>query len=467
MRLGFGRRRVVMVAAVLAAVVAPTAGPDRFGVAEAAAGVRAATTTAYTFRSAPIDIGGFRVRFLERLARTPRVDGFVVGMHARLVDASGAPVSIRDAMLHHAFFRRIRPRPTGLQCVGYSGEAFYSTGEEDETLKLPRGYGYRLRRGDRWHMSVMVMSHGMTDRRVFVEYRVVVDRNPRLIPVHPFWLRANGCDRISSYPVAGGGRVGSRDVRTLDWRVPYAGRIVAASGHLHGGAEDMWLTQPRCGDRRLLDTRPRYGMPDDLMYQLRPVLHEPGPMDTRSFLSRAGIPVQAGETIRLKAAYDNHTPHWAVMATMHVYLARRPSAPQGCRPLPADRRELTKPGPARLRPPVVRLPLSGLDAQGAPYTITGPAAPARRVASGTTVVVSTSGFSLPHISLRAGAALTWRFPEPIAHNATPASGPRALGALNYKHGETATVRFSVPGRYTFFCSLHPMTMHEFVDVRPP
>ena len=407
------------------------------------------------------------MRFTERLAQTPRADGFVVGMHARLVDESGQPVSIRDAMLHHVFFRRLRQRRSALQCVGSTGEAFYSTGEEDETLRLPKGYGYRLRRSDRWHMSAMVMSHAMTGRRVFIEYRVVVDRNPRLTPVHPFWLRANGCNRISSYPVAGGGRAGSRDVRTLAWRVPYAGRIVAASGHLHGGAENMWLTQPRCGDRRLLDTRPRYGMPDDLMYQLRPLLHEPGPIDTRYFLSRQGIPVQKGETIRLKAAYDNHQPHWAVMATMHVYLARQASAPRRCRPLPDDRRQLTKPGPARLHPPVVHMPLTRLNGDNVPVTIKRPPVPARRAASGIAVIVRSSGFSMPHIALTAGAALTWRFPEPISHNATPAGGPRAIGALNYKNGETSTVRFTVPGRYKFFCSLHPMTMHQFVDVRPP
>jgi plastocyanin len=454
-------RRLVLAAAMLAGLAALTP-----GAAAAAAPERlSATRTAYTFRSVPIRTGGFRVRFLERLAPKPRVGGFVVGMHARLVDERGSPVSIRDAMLHHAFFRRVRQRRAPLQCVGASGEAFYSTGEEDETLRLPRGYGYRLRRGDRWHLSAMIMSHGMTARRVFVEYRVVVDTDPRLTPVQPFWLRANGCDRISSYPVAGGGRAGARDVRTLRWRVPYAGRIVAASGHLHGGAYDMWLAQPRCGGRRLLDTRPRYGMPDDLMYQLRPVLHEPGPMDTRTFLSRSGIPVQRGETLAMTAAYDNHRPHWAVMATMHVYLARSASSQRACRPLPRDRRELTKAGPARLRPPVVDIPLSRLDAHGMPQTVTRPPVPARRVPSGTTVAVLTSGFSLPHVSLRAGDRLTWRFPEPVAHNVTPASAPRAVGALNYKHGETASARFAVPGRYTFFCSLHPMTMHAFVDVR--
>ena len=49
---------------------------------------------------------------------------------------------------------------------------------------------------------------------------------------------------------------------------------------------------------------------------------------------------------------------------------------------------------------------------------------------------------------------------------TPLRGvlSRAVGALPTQNGGTVTVRFSVPGRYRLFCSLHPVTMHEVVDV---
>ena len=64
----------------------------------------------------------------------------------------------------------------------------------------------------------------------------------------------------------------------------------------------MFLSQPRCGNRRLLDTAPRFGMPDNLYYRARPILHEPGPVDTRYFLSRKGIPVRAARRSASRAS---------------------------------------------------------------------------------------------------------------------------------------------------------------------
>ena len=56
----------------------------------------------------------------------------------------------------------------------------------------------------------------------------------------PYWIRANGCETIQpSYTVPGGGGPGSTYERTWTWNVPMTGRIVAAGGHLHGGARSM------------------------------------------------------------------------------------------------------------------------------------------------------------------------------------------------------------------------------------
>ena len=74
-------------------------------------------------------------------------------------------------------------------------------------------------------------------------------------------------------------------------------------------------------------------------------------------------------------------------------------------------------------------------------------------------------FNPGHVSVEAGASLTWRFRDSIAHNVLLANGPRLVGSPTLTRG-TATSRFAVPGRYELFCYLHPMTMHEVVDVRP-
>ncbi len=433
----------------------------------AAAGAEVRT---FTDRHGPVEVGAYGTEYPVVPIRPPRADGYVVGMHARLEDARGRPVTIRDVMLHHVVFRRVSPRTRPLQCVHRSTEAFYSNGEEDQRLRLPEGYGYRLRREDRWRMSAMLMSHRLQARKVYVRWHVRVETGRRLTPVQPIWLRAIGCDRPStSYPVAGGGGPGAVDRRTLDWRVPYDGRIVAAGGHLHGGAKDMWLTQPGCRDRRLLDTRPRFGMPGDLVYRLRPLLHEPGPIDTRYFLSRTGIPVRRGEVIRLNADYDAEHPHWAVMSTMHVYLAResrRPRSPS-CAPLPADRVHLTKPGPVRTEPPVVRIPLTGLDDRGRTFEITDLPWPVRPVAPGAVLDVRDGRFTAPRVSVPPQSLLTWSFQDREAHDLTFATGPRALGTPKLARGQHGSVRFDEPGEYRFFCSLHPVTMHQVVDVRPP
>jgi plastocyanin len=419
----------------------------------------------YTLQNGPIRMGNFNVKFPKVPTRAPGVDGYVVGMTTSLVDRRGRAITIRDVMLHHIVFHRVGRSGGRWPCSGASGEAIYGTGEEKQNLRLPTGYGYRVRKGDKWRLTAMLMSHSEEPRNVYIRYRVTVMTGKQLKIVRPFWVRASGCGAQVSYPVEGGGEPGSTDTRAYNWKVPFNGRIVAVGGHLHGGARDMWLSQPRCGDRRLLDTSPRFGMPDNLYYRAKPILHEPGPVDTRYFLSRQGIPVRKGETIRLTGAYEKTRPHPRVMAIMHVYLSPDNTVPTGCRPLPADRRELTKYKRVRTEPPAVNVPLNTLGADGHTHTVTTPLTGAKPLADGATVALRNARFTPGHVSVEAGSSLTWRFQDAIPHNVLLASGPRLVGSPTLSRG-TATSRFAVPGRYELFCYLHPITMHEVVDVRP-
>jgi plastocyanin len=75
-------------------------------------------------------------------------------------------------------------------------------------------------------------------------------------------------------------------------------------------------------------------------------------------------------------------------------------------------------------------------------------------------------FQPARVRVRAGARITFRFRDEAAHNLTFASGPRAVGGQTHTDGHRVTARLGVPGRYRLFCNLHPMTMHEQIDVVP-
>ena len=427
-----------------------------------------AGTRTYTLRHGPVRMENFNVAFPKANVKAPKVNGYIVGMNVRLVDRRGRPITIQDVMLHHVVFHRKARLSSRGPCSSTGGEPIYGTGEERQALRFPSGYGYRVRRGDRWRITAMLMSHSVAAKNAYIQYRVKVRTGKRLTPVHPFWIRANGCGKQVSYPVHGGGSPGSTSTRSSTWRVPYDGRIVAVGGHLHGGARNMWLSQPRCGGRRLLDNAPRFGMPNHLYYRARPILHEPGPVDTRYFLSRSGIPVRRGERLRITGAYEGSLPHPRVMAIMHVYVARDSTIPRRCKRLPADRRELEKPGRVRTSPPLVSVPLNAVRPDGRTYVVQTPATGGRRITKQRARVSLRQGrFQPGHVSVPLGASITWRFSDVVPHNVLIANGPSLIGTPTLSHGATHTSHFRVPGRYELFCYLHPMTMHEVVDVRAP
>ena len=423
----------------------------------------------HVLRYGPVQLGGYQTTFPEPRVDTPRTSGYIVRMNVRIVDRKGTRIPLGQVMLHHVVF--INDGPPGrpkrqAACPGRSGEPFYGTGEERQRLLLPRGYGYPVDRHDRWRMITMLMSHRLAPTRVWLEYRVTVETSKRVTPVTPMWLRASGCDPDSAYTVDGGGARGSTDVRSAQWAMPVSGRIVAAGAHLHGSAKDVVVTQPRCGDRTLIDHRPRYGMADDPVYRVRPRLHEPGPVATGYFISARGIPVRQGELLTVTGRYDAEVAHPAVMAITHVYIAADERAPEGCEALPADRRIhwTRKRGRAWVAP--TQIPLTGLDARGRPKVIARAAGPS--VAAGASSLVDLRGslFGPPNLSIALGGTVTWRALDPERHIVFLANGPRAVDGPLMRRGSVYAQRFEVPGTYNLFCYLHPVTMHQTLTVRP-
>jgi plastocyanin len=391
-------------------------------------------------------------------------------MSTRVVDRKGKRIPLTDVMLHHVVFindgRRGGPEKLS-SCPGRAGEPFYGTGEEHQRLLLPPGYGYRVEARDGWRMVTMLMSHRLERTRVWIEYRVTMETSKRLTPVRPLWLRASGCDPRSSYTVDGGGPPGSTDERSAEWAMPISGRIVAAGAHLHGSAKGLEVSQPRCGDRTLIDQRPRYGAPDDPVYRVRPMLHEPGPIATGYFLSARGIPVRAGELLTVSGRYDAQLAHPAVMAITHVYVAPdERAAAAGCDPLPADRRIHWSRRLGRESVAPAQIPLAGLDERGRPTEIARAAGPAAVAGDSAVVDLRHALFAPANLSIAAGGTVAWRADDTERHVVLLANGPRAVDGPLMRKGAVYAQRFPVAGTYNLFCYLHPMTMHQTLVVRP-
>jgi plastocyanin len=439
-----------------------------------------AATSVEEFTVGPIDVDAYQVRQglfpPDIISGIPHPDepGFITRMEVELVDAEGRKIPIRRLMLHHiVFFNASRPDPTCAEqgFLGWDGvsllpgrERFFAAGEERMKLVLPPGYGYRHEPGDLWGVNYMLMNHRASADQAFVRYRITFDTDPGLEPVTPYWLDVRNCRADPIYNVPGTGDKGSTHVRSADFQIPEAGRIVAGGGHVHGGARRLTLTQPACGDRMLGESVPTWGLARHPFYHVRPVLHEPGPVEMSGFGTASGIPIAAGETVRLNALYENSRPHVRVMGIMVVFVDPDPSVTAPCGPLPPDLQALRSDRAGRRSPVRFRIPLTGFDERGNAVPISAPPGPVRRLGDGATVDVGDLFFSEPNIRIRRGAHLRWRFGGELLHNLTLANGPVAIGTPNLDGGREFARRFRRAGTYRFFCSLHPVQMSERVIV---
>jgi plastocyanin len=91
-----------------------------------------------------------------------------------------------------------------------------------------------------------------------------------------------------------------------------------------------------------------------------------------------------------------------------------------------------------------------------------PAGPLRRDIHSTWV--GDYAFGAQRVSLKRGASFTWRFRGGVDHDVTLASGPAGFASPSMRNG-TFTYRFTRPGTYRLFCSLHPARMTQIVIVR--
>jgi plastocyanin len=427
-----------------------------------------------TFRY-PVTVKGYQVKQSMTPAQHPNVNGFITGMRANIVNADGSPVPIQRLMLHHIVFADLgKSNPQCPQFTGFDAalklpglaRPFYGAGEERNVLRLPPGYGLPLKKKDIWLNIWMLMNHRKQTDRAFIEWKVTYDTNPNLTPVHPYWLDVKNCNADPIFNVPGGGKPGSTFSKSYQFNMPESGHIVAAGGHVHGGAHDLVISQPACGNREIMRMDPAWGMPNHPFYHVRPILHEPGPISVSGFISSQGFPVAKGQPLRLTANYDDQLPHTRVMGIAMVYVAPSSGPVNGCGPLPADGRPIVTPLAHRTAPPRFTVPIVGIGRDGKAHDISKPPGRTVRLHSGAKIKVRNFFFSRRNVLVRRGARLRWNIHATLGelHNVTLASGPRGFGSPNRSSGKF-TYRFRKRGKYRIFCALHPVLMTEVVTVR--
>jgi len=413
----------------------------------AAPGGALAAEQTLIFRSAPITVGPYEVVQGTQRVDSPQVDGYVVGMSADVVDADGNVVPNAHVMLHHVVFAKVlAPDYTCVTYRDYDGMAapfpvqrFYAEGEEHARLQLPSGYGYPNSGQSIWGLLYMLMNHHDFTHTVYIRYTVRYVTGETLTPVKPIWLDVRNCRADPVFDVPGTGGPGSTYAQHYELRMPESGRIVAAGGHLHGGGLRLELSDETCGSM-LFQSLPTWGGPMPM-----PMMHEPGPSHMSAFSTDAGIPIAAGDTLRLNAVYENSSPHVRVMGIMMAFLA--PAVVVGCQPTPPLEVDLGQPG----TPPHLVLPL-----------LRKPSGPLARDVTGTSV--GDYRYGSQRVSIRRGTTFTWRFVGAVRHDVTLANGPVGFSSPSLLRGHFS-YRFIRPGVYKLFCSLHPTRMTQVVTVR--
>jgi plastocyanin len=76
------------------------------------------------------------------------------------------------------------------------------------------------------------------------------------------------------------------------------------------------------------------------------------------------------------------------------------------------------------------------------------------------VSISNFAFSPVELAIKRGATVTWTNADSVAHTVTSDTGAFDSGAL--EPGSTFIFTFSMPGTYSYHCSIHPMMTAKII-----
>jgi hypothetical protein len=264
-------------------------------------------------------------------------EGYITRFEPSMVEVldSGKTVtpSVWDLHLHHVVWLRPGGGPT------------FASGEEKTHVKLPQGYGIKVRGDATWGLNDMI--HNLTaegGRRVYLTWEI--DWVPETAPprsdlaeieiewmdvagfpqIYPVFDAERGFDRdgdgdfvfpddVPTDPEAPGFEEREKISPSANWVVPGGGRtLVFGAGHLHPGGTSVDLEVARDG--------PDVGATDgDDPSEVRPLFssdakyYEPAgavSWDVSMEATRPGwrVSVKAGDTLSIDATYDVSKASW-------------------------------------------------------------------------------------------------------------------------------------------------------------
>lgn len=258
------------------------------------------------------------------LVRPPDAAGYITSMRATLEDGDGEFVPRHAVHLHHAVW--LNTSKSDMTCeefpivgdyLGYTPDRFFATGKERTRIQLPNGYGYFWDNegpstvpvlGPTWAMNTHLhWMHGDEPKEVYIRLNLQFtpeEEADGMTDVRPVWFDIDNCSD-SEFDVPDG-EGGYRP--TWDYTMPLGGRFVTLGGHLHDGGRRLKL-ENLTRKEMVYASRAKYRGSDPAKsgWDLR----------TMSVYSKAeGIPVAAGDKMRLTAVYDDARKWKGVMGIM-------------------------------------------------------------------------------------------------------------------------------------------------------
>jgi hypothetical protein len=282
-----------------------------------------------TYRIGPFNVipGQNSIGYAPILER-PQVDGYITRIRPDLTYLDGSVPRVDVIHLHHGVWIN----QSGRSNSPFGVELFFAAGEEKTIMKLPKGYGYPLKRTDNLILNHMIHNLTPVPTKVYMVYQV--DFAPKgspaargIRPVHPVWMDVEAGRQYPVFNVRKGSGRRGRFTFPDDARNPYGGGpkrnqwvvdrpgvLVATAGHLHPGGLHTDLKVRRHGRTApLFRSRARYFEPAGAVSW--DVAMTGTPKNWR-------VKVRKGDVLSVSATYDTRRASWwESMGIMVVYMA--------------------------------------------------------------------------------------------------------------------------------------------------